>query len=434
LHFFIRTIECCQYKFEKETVLEKWSVVVVGGGAAGLMAAIAASEQGSSVLLLEKRKRPGRKLCITGGGRCNLSNTAAVSEFIEAFGRQGRFLRQAFARFFTEDLVQLMKSIGVPTVVERESYIYPKSGSASDVVNRLLVKCEQLGVKIFSECEAGGIEVSEGRVKAVLLDDKRSVECDSVVVATGGVSYRVTGSTGDGFKFAEAVGHTVIPPLPALVPLVTTESTSNLEGLTLRNLPLTLRLDGKEGVEVRGDLLFTSFGLTGPGVHNISHHASKALSEGKNVEISINLKPELSYDELDSWLIGELNNHGKMRFGNFLKKIIPPKMVQSILQLIKVEPGIHCCQIDGKMRRKLGAAIKDFSFKIAGTLPMDEAMVTAGGVVLSEVYPKTMESKLVKGLYFAGELLNLHGDSGGFNLMAAFSTGHLAGRSASEKH
>ncbi len=404
-------------------------VVVVGGGPAGLMAAGQAAEWGAEVLLLEKMDRPGRKLRISGKGRCNLTNVAPPDDFIAHFGPNGRFLRQAFARFFSTDLIAFFEERGVPTVTERGGRVFPASGRSQDVVDALTRWARSRGVTLRTRSPVGRLLVEAERITGVRCRDGRSYRADSVVVATGGGSYPGTGSTGDGYRLAEAVGHTIIPIRPALVPLETKGDTARrLQGLSLRNVSVRLLVDGKGQAVQFGEMLFTHFGLSGPVILTMSRQAVDALRAGREVAVSIDLKPALDEQKLDARLRRDLEAHGKQQFRILLKGLLPRKLIPVCASLTSISPTKVAHQITAQERRRLRTWLKDFRLSVTGHRPLAEAIVTAGGVSTREIDPRTMASRLVLGLAFAGEVLDIDGDTGGYNLQAAFSTGWLAGR------
>jgi len=419
-------------------------VIVIGAGPAGLMAAGQAAEQGATVLLLEKMDRPGRKLRITGKGRCNLTNVAPLSDFIAHFGPNGRFLRQAFSRFFTPDLVAFLQGLDVPTVTERGGRVFPASQEATDVVDALVRWVRERGVTLRARSQVEHLLVEGARITGVRMarnqvssekpgspDSERLYRADAVIVATGGASYPATGSTGDGYRLAESVGHTIVPIRPALVPLETAGNVApRLQGLSLRNVAVRLWVDGKKQGELFGEMLFTHFGLSGPTVLSLSRQAVDALHLGRRVSLSIDLKPALDERKLDARLLRDLDAHGKQQFRTLLKGLLPRKLIPVCPDLTGIPPEKLAHQITAQERKRLRAWLKDFRLQVTGHRSFREAIITAGGVDTREVDPRTMASRLVEGLYFAGEILDVDADTGGYNLQAAFSTGWLAGRSA----
>ena len=409
-------------------------VIVVGAGASGLMAAGQAAQMGASVLLLEKMDRPGRKLRITGKGRCNLTNVAPVSDFIAHFGPSGCFLRQAFYRFFTSDLLALFEELGVPTVTERGGRVFPVSQEARDVVDALVRWVREGGVQIQTRSSVERLLIEEERVVGVKTSTDptgRTYRADAVIVATGGASYPATGSTGDGYRLAESVGHTLVPVRPALVPLETAGDVApRLQGLSLRNVTAQTWIAGQEQAELFGEMLFTHFGVSGPIILSLSRQIVDALRQDRRVVLSIDLKPALDGDKLDARLLRDLDAHGKRHFRTLLKGLLPSKLIPVCIDLTGIPPHKEAHQITAQERERLRTWLKDFRLEVTGHRPFSEAIITAGGVETREVDPRTMASRLVEGLYFAGEVLDVDADTGGYNLQAAFSTGWLAGRSA----
>ena len=405
-------------------------IIVVGGGASGLMAAGIAAEHGADVLLLEKMKTPARKIRISGKGRCNLSNNAELSDFISHFGKSGRFLRQSFSRFFTPELILFFESRGLKLQVERGGRIFPSHGDAPAVAKLLLRWVEKSGVIIRPDSAVKRILIQEGRIKGVVCNGEKML-CDAVIVATGGASYSRTGSTGDGYRLMQGVGHSIVPTRPALVPLETEKtSVRGLAGLDLRNVNLRLYIDGKRKDQKFGELSFTSFGLSGPIVLTMSLMAVDALEQNKKVSVNLDLKPALDDAKLDARLLRDLQKRDKEPMASVLRGLIPHELVGACLEKTKMSPDIVAGELSAKARRALRHWLKDFRFEIIGYRPIEEAIVTAGGVATKEISPHTMESKIVKGLYIVGEVLDIQGDTGGFNFQAAFSTGWVAGEAA----
>ena len=409
--------------------MTKPRIIIVGGGPAGLMAAGQAALSGAEAIILEKMDRPGRKLRITGKGRCNLTNIAALSDFITHYGPNGRFLRQAFSRFFTRELVAFLEELNVPTLIERGGRVFPAVGRAGDVADALARWVRDCGVVLKPRSAVEGLLVEKGRVTGV--EAARVYRADAVIIACGGASYPVTGSTGDGYGLAESAGHNIVPIRPALVPLETAGDVADrLQGLNLRNVNCSLWIKGKKRAQGFGEMSFTSFGLSGPIVLSLSRQAVDALRAGLNVSLSIDLKPALDQRKLDARLLRDLDAHGRKRFRTLLKGLLPGKLIPVCMDLTGISPDRVGHQVTSQERGKLRTWLKDFRLEITGYRPFTEAIVTAGGIDTKEVDPRTMSSRLVKGLYFAGEVLDIDGDTGGYNLQAAFSTGWVAGRSS----
>ena len=414
-------------------------VVVIGGGAAGLMAAGQAAEGGAAVVLLERTPRLGNKLRITGKGRCNLTNTAELDGFLAHFrfpdeeGGDHLFLRNAFARFFVAELVAFFENLGVPTVVERGGRVFPASSDSSggrQVADALVRFARGRDVRIRFRSRVARLLCDGDRLCGVALESGEEIEAEAAIVATGGASYPGTGSSGDGYRLAERVGHTIVPIRPALVPLVIAGAEPRaMMGLSLRNVEVRLLLDGEEAARDFGEMLFTHYGVSGPIILTLSGPAVQRLGRG-HLEMSVNLKPALSPERLDARLQRDLDRLGKRSYRNILRGLLPQKMIDVVVHRTGVPPGKPGHQITAEERGRLRDLLHDFRLTIVGHRPLDEAIVTAGGVDTREVDPRSMASRLVKGLYFAGEVLNVQADTGGYNLQAAFSTGYVAGRAA----
>ncbi len=420
-----------------------YDVIVVGAGPAGMMAAGQASIAGARTLLLERMRRPGRKLQLTGKGRCNLTNTAQLEAFIDHFGRNGRFLRSSFSRFFVQDLLDFVHNLGVETVTERGGRVFPVSQDALEIVNALERWLKQSNVELKPSSRVKELRIEQGRLQGLMVQDAhnspggdpltepRIIDASAIIIATGGASYPATGSSGDGYQLAESVGHAIIPIRPALVPLVTRGDTAaSLQGLSLRNVEVKLLIDGKVVGSGMGEMLFTHFGLSGPLILSLSRLAVDGLSSGANVQVSIDLKPALDETQLDARLLRDFDAHGKKQFRTVLKELLPAKMILTCIVQTGIEADKEAHQITSEERGRLRSWLKDLRFEVVGHRSFRQAIITAGGVDIRQVDPRTLGSRLVEGLYFAGEVLDLDADTGGYNLQAAFSTGWVAGRSA----
>ena len=406
-------------------------LLVVGGGAAGLMAAGRAAAAGARVLVLEKMPRPGRKLALTGKGRCNLTNIAPVDDFLAHFPAGSRFLRQAFARFFSNDLLELLGKLGVATVTERGGRVFPVSNRALDVVDALVEHALAQGVQIRTRAAVRELNLDKGRVLGVRLQDGRTLAAPAVILAAGGASYPGTGSTGDGYGLAAAAGHSLVQIRPALVPLETHgKRAARLQGLSLKNVSAALWVEGKKQSQAFGEMLFTHFGLSGPIILTLSRMVVEALDQSLRPTISIDLKPALDHARLDARLQRDLASHGRMQAANLLKGLLPAKLIPLCLEETGIPPTLPAHQVSSSMRKQLRMWLKDLPFPVTGHRGFGEAIVTAGGVDTREVDPRTMQSRIVSGLFFCGEVLDVDADTGGYNLQAAFSTGWLAGSSA----
>jgi len=415
--------------------MEKYDVIIIGAGAAGLLAAGKLGESGLKVLLLEKMERAGRKLRITGKGRCNITNEAGMSDFIKKVHPNGRFLKNAFSIFFSNDIVELMNNLGVKTIVERGGRVFPASEKAGDVVDAFVrfTKKNQVITKYKTKVSSLLVENNKligVEVKSIDSDDKNFYYSDNVILASGGMAYPATGSSGDGYKFAKDVGHTIISVRPALVPLETKGNIAqSLQGLSLKNSKAIVWVNGKKIKDDFGELLFTHFGLSGPIILSLSRFAVDEIDKKNKVEISIDLKPALDDKKLDNRLLRDIDEHGKMKIKSLFRKWLPGKMIDAFLEITKIDGEKEAHQISAKDRKKIRLLMKDLRFEIKSYRPFKEAIITAGGIPTSEISPKTMESKIIDNLYFAGEIIDVDGDTGGYNLQIAFSTGCLAAKS-----
>ena len=409
-------------------------VIVIGAGAAGLMAAISAAETGAKVSLLEKMPSPGRKILVTGKGRCNFTNRCELADFPKYFPNNGLFLYSALRAFDNQDLIDFFASRGVQSKVERGGRLFPVSDKAADIVAALVKAAAGAGVQILTGRTVQSVKTYNDRVTGVVYGTEM-VSADAVVLATGGLSYPGTGSTGDGYRMAKEMGHTVTPLAPALVPLETVENwVRELQGLSLKNVEATVRINERKVDSEFGEMMFTHFGLSGPIILSLSQAVSKALKQSPRPEIvvDINLKPALTAETLDKRLQRDFAAFVRKQFKNSLGDLLPAKMIPVIIQQSGILPEKPVHQITREERLRLVTLFQNLRCTIRGTRPVAEAVVTAGGVEVKEIQPKTMESKLVRGLFFAGEIMDVDGYTGGFNLQAAFSTGFGAGRSAAK--
>ena len=407
--------------------MNQYDVIVVGGGTAGLMAAGKSAELGEKVLLLEKMNQPGRKLRITGKGRCNLTNVCSMREFMNHIGENSKFLRHAFSTFFTNDLIDFFQNKGVPITIERGERAFPSSEKAQDIFNALIKWVEKLKVEIRKEIRVVDILTKNRNAIGVITSEKQIYYAAKIILATGGSSYPATGSSGDGYQIAKNIGHNVTPILPALVPLVTRENiTVMLQGLSLKNVKASIWIDGKKKGDEFGEMLFTHFGISGPIILTLSRKFAREINENHKIICSIDLKPALDELKLDIRLLKDLNEHGKMQFKTITHNWLPGKLADNACYLLNIPPEKLCNQINAEERKRIRIWMKDFKFEITGTRGFDEAIITSGGICLSEVDAKTMQSKLINGLYFCGEILDLDADTGGYNLQIAFSTAWLA--------
>ncbi|MBQ3548426.1 MAG: NAD(P)/FAD-dependent oxidoreductase [Oscillospiraceae bacterium] len=406
-------------------------VVVIGGGAAGLMSAIAAAENGAKVVLLEPNERLGKKINITGKGRCNVTNDTDLDGLMSNIPRNGRFLYSALSRFSSRDTMAFFEQAGAALKVERGNRVFPQSDSAFTITDALKRRVKETGVQWVRD-RAVDIAVTDGAVTAVH-GQRDTYKADRVVIATGGCSYPGTGSTGDGYRLAERLGHTIVEPRGSLVPLVSDDGCCReMQGLALKNVELTVyNTKNKAVFREMGEMLFTHFGISGPLVLSASAHLRDWDKGGYRV--SIDLKPALDQQKLDSRILRDISENPNRDAEKLVAGLVAHSMVAVMMRRLGWEKGLKCHSITKEQRRKLMELLKDFSLFVTGVRPVAEAIVTAGGVKVGEVSPNTMESKLVSGLYFAGEVLDVDAYTGGFNLQIAWATGRLAGLSAAEK-
>ncbi len=406
--------------------MKERTVAVIGGGPAGMIACGRLKDRADKVILIERNNLLGKKLRITGKGRCNITNTADIEEIMENIPTNSRFLYSSLYSFTNYDVISLMNSLGVKTKEERGGRVFPESDSARDVAEALKRYALGKNVKIVND-RATAILTKDGRVLGVRTE-KGEIKADSVIIATGGKSYPLTGSTGDGYRMAEKLGHTIVATKPSLVPLETKEKwVSDLMGLSLKNVELTLyNENGKKIFSDFGEMLFTHFGVSGPIVLSASCHLKKA----GNAKITIDLKPALDFEQLDKRILRDFEKFNKKHLQNSLDELLPKALIPVIIKVAGLNPHKEVSAITKQERQNLLETIKALTLNIKGTRPVDEAIITSGGIKVSEINPSTMESKLVSGLFFAGEVIDVDAYTGGFNLQIAFSTGYLAGENA----
>lgn len=410
-------------------------VVVIGGGPAGMMSAISAAKSGDKVVLLEKNNILGKKILITGKGRCNITSSLDIDDFINNIPGNGRFLYSAFENFNNKDIIELLKKEGVSVKEERGNRYFPTSDRAEDVRMAFEREVKKAGVEVKLNSKVCGIEVVDNRVKSVVLENGK-IDADKIILATGGKSYPLTGSNGEGYKIAEELGHTIKDVRGSLVPLIAEKSVcSKMQGLSLRNVGIIL-YDVEKDKKIYsdfGEMLFTHFGVSGPTILSGSAHllrykdVDKKFSNGKIV-LKIDLKPALSFEQLDARILRDFTEVKNKQFKNSLDKLLPKKMIDVVIDKSKIDPEKHVNEITREERMNLVKLLKCFVVRIDGFRPVDEAIVTAGGISVKEINPKTMESKIVSGLYFAGEIIDVDAYTGGFNLQIAYSTGFTAGK------
>ena len=409
--------------------MNNFDVIVVGAGPAGLLAAGRAAELGGKVLVLEKMRQEGRKLLITGKGRCNITNNTALGDFITHVNPNGRFLRNAFSQFFSTDIINLLSKHGVETILERGGRYFPASNKSADVLQALLKWVNKLNVEIRCGHRVEKLIVENNEIQGIQANGQKFTT-SHVILATGGNSYPATGSNGEGYELARRVGHSIVKVRPALVPLETEGSVAQeLQGLTLKNVKVAVWVNDKKAAEDFGEMIFTHFGLSGPIILTLSRIVVDELHKNNKVEITIDLKPALDEQKLDMRLLRDLNEHGKKKINNVFRYWLPSTMVPVFIDLLGLDTEKECHQISSKERKQIRYLLKNLRFRITNHRPFKEAIITAGGVSTNEIFSKTMESKVVKGLFFAGEIIDLDAESGGYNLQIAYSTGWLAGNS-----
>ena len=412
-------------------------VIVIGGGPAGMMAAITAAESGNKVILLEKMERLGRKLLITGKGRCNITSSLPIDEFIQNTPGNGQFLYSCFKNYTNQDIIQFLKSQGLEVKEERGNRIFPVTDKSLDVLECFKKRLNELNVEIIYNTKVTEIiQKNEKEMLQVKTEDNKLFEADKVILATGGKSYPLTGSTGDGYKIAEKLGHTVTKIRPSLVPLECYDKKlcKDLQGLSLRNVKIKIENTESRKViyEDFGEMLFTHFGVSGPTILSGSAHLVRykniyELLKNKKIILKIDFKPALSEEKLDERILRDFSEFKNKQFKNSLEKLLPQKLISIIIEKSKINPDKKVNEITKQERKNIVKLLKYFELSISDFRPIDEAIITSGGINIKEINPKTMESKLVPGLYFAGEIIDVDAYTGGFNLQIAYSTGYTAG-------
>ena len=411
--------------------MHKHTIIVVGAGPAGMMAAIRAAQLGQDVVLLEINPILGRKLLLSGKGRCNLTNTSDLDPFLKRFSGNGQFLRDAFKKFFNRDLMEFFENRGLGLRVERQARVFPVTDKSSSITDVLEKELQKNKVKVLYKTSAQDLIVKNGAVAGVAVGGAKIFSADRVILACGGVSYSFTGSAGAGLKVAAKLGHTILPLRAGLAPLKTAQKfVRDLEGITLKNIRIKFSDGRRQIITPVGELLFTANGISGPLVLTLSGSIGDWLGEKCNIYAEIDMKPGLTHEQLDARLLRDFKLNARKTLKNTLKAILPQRLINTCLEVVKINPDEKCGQVKQAERRKIISFLKGLRLDIASVAPIEEAMVTRGGVSLKEINPRTMESRLVKGLYFAGEMIDVDADTGGFNLQAAFSTGYLAGESA----
>lgn len=409
------------------------NVIIVGGGPAGMIAGISSAKNGDKVTIIEKMNSCGKKLLITGKGRCNITNNTDINGFIENTPCNGRFLYGALNNFDNNDIIDLLESNGVKTKVERGGRVFPISDKSQDVLNALLNILKELNVKVITNTRVKKIIVNNGIVKGVELNSQKELMADKVILATGGKSYPVTGSTGDGYKIAKELGHTISDLKPSLIPLISNnKECAMLQGLSLKNVSIKLKNNDKVIYEDFGEMLFTHYGVSGPIILSASAYLirykniNKLLKENK-INLEIDFKPALTEEKLDARILRDFGEIKNKEFKNSLYKLLPQKLIPVVIGRTKIDSYKRVNEITKEERERIVKTLKQFEISIDGIRPIEEAIITSGGVNTKEINPKTMESKIVKGLYFAGEIIDVDALTGGFNLQIAWSTGFTAG-------
>ncbi|WP_242847970.1 NAD(P)/FAD-dependent oxidoreductase [Inediibacterium massiliense] len=403
------------------------TVIVIGGGAAGMMAAGTAAAKGNKVILLEKNEKLGKKIYITGKGRCNVTNNGDIEDLLNHVTTNKNFLYSAFYTFTNEDLINLMHKYNVFTKVERGNRVFPKSDKSSDVIKAFENYMKEYHVDIRLQKQVSKILEENGQVTGVQLIDGQKIFGNKVIVATGGMSYPTTGSTGDGYKFAKAFGHDIVSLKPSLAPLeIQQDWVKKLQGLSLKNVSLQASFKGKLIYEEFGEMIFTHFGISGPIVLSMSNYIKNHIEKGK-VEIFLNIKPALTSEQLDKRIIKDFEKYSKKQFKNALKDLLPLKMIPIVISLSGISEEKYVNQITKEERISLVNLLQNMKMTVENIRPIKEAIITSGGINTKEINPSTMESKKIKDLYFAGEVIDVDALTGGYNLQIAFSTGFVAG-------
>lgn len=414
-----------------------YNTIIIGAGPAGLIAGVEAHNPRHSIIILEKMHKTGIKLRISGKGRCNITNEEDLPSFLNRFGKRGRFLKYAFSQFFNHDLLKYLNDLGVPTKLERGGRYFPRSDRAADIVEAFEKKLDELNVPIAMKAHVTGLSKADGGHFVLHVQKGRreiQVLADQVCVTSGGLGYPATGSTGDGYSMAQSFGHTIVDTKPSLVPVLTAgDIAKRIMGVSLRNISVSIWNEGKKVTEMFGEMMFTRKGVTGPIILTLSETLVTMLDSQKEVHIKIDLKPALDHKKLDKRLLRELSENSKQNFRSLLKSLLPLKMIDLFVELLEMDPSKKLHQVTSEERKRLRMLLKEFPMQVIGHDSYEHAIVTSGGVSLKEIDPTTMESKLAPNLYFAGEVIDVNGETGGYNLTSSWSTGFLAGRSMRNK-
>ncbi len=414
-----------------------YNTVIIGAGPAGMIAGVEAKNPHHSIVILEKMHKTGIKLRISGKGRCNITNEESMQSFLNRFGKKGRFLKYAFSQFFNHDLLNYLNEMGVPTKLERGGRYFPQSDRATDIVEAFEEKLRELKVPIAMKAHVTSLTRDDGgHFILTVMKGGREIQvlADQVCITSGGLGYPATGSTGEGYSMAKSFGHTIVDTAPSLVPVLTAgDIAKRAMGVSLRNISLSVWDEGKKVTEMFGEMMFTRKGVTGPIILTLSETLVAMLDSQKEVHIKIDLKPALDHKKLDLRLLRELSNNSKQNFRSLLKSLLPLKMIDLFVDLLEMDPYKKLHQVTGEERKRLRMLLKEFPMQVIGHDSYDHAIVTSGGVSLKEIDPITMESKLASNLYFAGEVIDVNGETGGYNLTSSWSTGYLAGRSMRNK-
>lgn len=411
-------------------------VIVVGGGPAGMMAAISSAENGNDVVILEKMQSLGRKLLITGKGRCNITSSLDIDEFIKNTPGNGMFLYSVYKQFTNQDIIELLREEGLEVKEERGNRIFPVTDKSIDVLKCFTKRIKKLNIKVEYETKVEEILVEDNKVIGVIANGK-TIKTDKVILATGGKSYSLTGSTGDGYELVKKIGHTITEIKPSLVPLESynKEMCKNMQGLSLRNVKIQFKDIEKNKIiyEDFGEMLFTHFGVSGPTIlsssaHLVRYNNIEEKLKNKKIILKIDFKPALSEEKLDERILRDFNKQKNKEFKNSLVDLLPNKLIQTIVEKSNINPSKKVNEITKKERKNLVKLLKNFKLEISEFRPVEEAIITSGGINIKEINPKTMESKIIEGLYFAGEIIDVDSYTGGFNLQIAYSTGYVAGQ------